>query len=214
MPELCRYPWVSLMTGTITRNFLNTYFAERGLPFAPAIELATTDLILPAIEHNLGIGFLPPEFVRGALDMGSVFQIHFPDEMPHRRIFKVLRQRHFENLCWNISVTYKKAFSYSIRKAKPVLCFARIAKAILGGITLHNSIFLFHKKTPLQEQNSCGGVVFLTKLAAYRKGLFILWSVPFPIANFFKILTILSDILLMLNKLVVHLLDEVGTTVC
>ena len=86
LPELCRYPWVSLMTGTITRNFLNTYFAERGLPFAPAIELATTDLILPAIEHNLGIGFLPPEFVRGALDMGSVFQIHFPDEMPHRRI--------------------------------------------------------------------------------------------------------------------------------
>ena len=120
----------------------------------------------------------------------------------------VTRQRHFENLCWNISVTYKKAFSYSIRKAKPVLCFARIAKAILGGITLHNSIFLFHKKTPLQEQNSCGGVVFLTKLAAYRKGLFILWSVPFPIANFFKILTILSDILLMLNKLVVHLLDQ------
>ena len=86
LPELCRYPWVSLMTGTITRNFLNTYFAERGLPFAPAIELATTDLILPAIEHNLGIGFLPPEFVRGALDIGSVFQIHFPDEMPHRRI--------------------------------------------------------------------------------------------------------------------------------
>ena len=68
LPELCRYPWVSLMTGTITRNFLKT------------------DLILPAIEHNLGIGFLPPEFVRGALDMGSVFQIHFPDEMPHRRI--------------------------------------------------------------------------------------------------------------------------------
>ena len=99
-------------------------------------------------------------------------------------ILKVLRQRHFENLCWNISVNYKK------------------------------SIFLFHKKTPLQEQNSCRGVVFLTKLAAYRKGLFILWSVPFPIANFFKILTILSDILLMLNKLVVHLLDEVGTTVC
>ena len=79
-------------------------------------------------------------------------------------ILKVLRQRHFENLCWNISVTYKKAFSYSIRKAKPVLCFARIAKAILGGITLHNSIFLFHKKTPLQEQNSCGGVVFLNEI--------------------------------------------------
>lgn len=89
LTELCQYPWVSLTSGTVTRNFLNTYFAERGLPFAPAIELATTDLILPAIEHNLGIGFLPPEFVKGALDTGSVFQIHFPDNMPHRRISMV-----------------------------------------------------------------------------------------------------------------------------
>lgn len=89
LTELCKYPWVSLTSGTITRNFLNTYFAERGLPFLPAIELTTTDLILSAIEHNLGIGFLPPEFVKGALDTGSVFQIHFPDKMPHRRISMV-----------------------------------------------------------------------------------------------------------------------------
>lgn len=158
------------MTGTITRNFLNTYFAERGLPFAPAIELATTDLILPAIEHNLGIGFLPPEFVRGALDMGSVFQIHFPDEMPHRRI-SLVYDTESSKYCGNdISKIYAGTFQSLIKKA-----------------------FSYSAKTPLQEQNSCGGVVFLTKLAAYRKELFILWSVPFPIANFFKILTILSD---------------------
>ena len=29
------------------------------------------------------------------------------------------------------------------KKAKPALCFARIAKAILGDVTLHNSNFLF-----------------------------------------------------------------------
>ena len=32
------------------------------------------------------------------------------------------------------------------KKAKPALCFARIAKAILGGTTLHNSNFLLNKK--------------------------------------------------------------------
>ena len=53
---------------------MNTYFAKQGLPFKPAIELATTDLILPAIEHNLGIGFLPPEFARQALEAGTVFR--------------------------------------------------------------------------------------------------------------------------------------------
>ena len=34
----------------------------------------------------------------------------------------------------------------SAKKAKPALCFARIANAILGEVTLHNSSFLSSKK--------------------------------------------------------------------
>ena len=34
------------------------------------------------------------------------------------------------------------------KKAKPALCFARIAKAILGDVTLHNSNFLLIKENP------------------------------------------------------------------
>ena len=36
----------------------------------------------------------------------------------------------------------------SAKKAKPALCFARIAKAILGDVTLHNSNFLLIKENP------------------------------------------------------------------
>lgn len=86
LAELSDSPWVSLTSEAITRIFLNTYFAKQGLLFEPAIELATTNLILPAIEHNLGIGFLPPEFAKEALDTGSVLRIHIPDELPHRTI--------------------------------------------------------------------------------------------------------------------------------
>ncbi len=86
LADLSDYPWVSLTSEAITRIFLNTYFAKQGLLFEPAIELATTDLILPAIEHNLGIGFLPPEFAKEALDTGSVLRIHIPGELPHRTI--------------------------------------------------------------------------------------------------------------------------------
>jgi hypothetical protein len=39
-----------------------------------------------------------------------------------------------------------------IKKAKPALCFARIAKAILGSITLHNSNFLLNKRKQLLPQ--------------------------------------------------------------
>ena len=84
--ELCHYPWVSLTSDTITRIFLDSYFAKRGLPFEPAVEFATTDLLLSAIEHNLGIGFLPPEFVKEAMMSGNVFQIEILDEMPDRSV--------------------------------------------------------------------------------------------------------------------------------
>ena len=39
------------------------------------MELATTDMILPAVRHNLGIGFIPPEFAKDDLESGEVFEI-------------------------------------------------------------------------------------------------------------------------------------------
>ena len=60
--QLSKYPWISLTSEAITRKFLNQYFEKNGLKFEPDIELATTDMILPAVRHNLGIGFIPPEF--------------------------------------------------------------------------------------------------------------------------------------------------------
>ena len=89
LTELSAYPWVSLTQDAISRKFLNTYFAEHGLLFSPAVELGTTDLILSAIEHNLGIGFLPPEFARQALRAGTVGKIMIPEEMPSRRVLLV-----------------------------------------------------------------------------------------------------------------------------
>ena len=60
--ELADCPWISHTSGSITRDFFNQYFQEHGLSFQPDIELATTDMILPAVRHNLGIGFIPAEF--------------------------------------------------------------------------------------------------------------------------------------------------------
>ena len=41
----------------------------------PDIEVATADLILPMVEKNLGIGFLPYELAEQALEEGRVFEI-------------------------------------------------------------------------------------------------------------------------------------------
>ena len=68
----------------MARNFLNHYFSEQGLTFDPDIELATTDMILPAVRHNLGIGFIPAEFAAEDIRQGSLFEIAIEEKLPER----------------------------------------------------------------------------------------------------------------------------------
>lgn len=89
LKELVTYPWISLTSETITRRFLNEYFEKYSLSFAPDMELATTDMILPAVRHNLGIGFIPAEFAESDLKAGQVFEIKVKEKLPERNIILI-----------------------------------------------------------------------------------------------------------------------------
>ena len=89
LKELVSYPWISLTADTITRRFLNEYFEKNGLTFAPDMELATTDMILPAVRHNLGLGFIPAEFADAELKSGQVFEIKVKEKLPERNIILI-----------------------------------------------------------------------------------------------------------------------------
>ena len=89
LKELVSYPWISLTAETITRRFLNEYFEKNGLTFAPDMELATTDMILPAVRYNLGLGFIPAEFADAELKSGQVFEIKVKEKLPERNIILI-----------------------------------------------------------------------------------------------------------------------------
>ena len=86
LEELSAYPWISLTSEALTRKFLNNYFADHGLP---DMELATTDLILPAVRHNLGIGFVPEEFAEEEKKAENVFEIEVEEKLPTRNIILI-----------------------------------------------------------------------------------------------------------------------------
>ena len=89
LKELVSYTWISLTAETITRRFLNEYFEKNGLTFTPDMELATTDMILPAVRHNLGLGFIPAEFAASELKSGQVFEIKVKEKLPERNIILI-----------------------------------------------------------------------------------------------------------------------------
>lgn len=84
--ELTQYPFVCFSKGTCSREFIENFFTSNGLPLDAAIESATSDLILPMIKHNLGIGYIPENIALNALSSGDVFEINVIEKIPERDI--------------------------------------------------------------------------------------------------------------------------------
>lgn len=98
LKELVSYPWISLTAETITRRFLNEYFEKNSLTFTPDMELATTDMILPAVRHNLGLGFIPAEFADSELKSGQVFEIKVKEKLPERNIILIYDMKYPQSI--------------------------------------------------------------------------------------------------------------------
>ena len=86
--ELLSYPMISLGTQTKSFELYSEFFADQGLRYQPETEAATADQILPMVKADLGIGFIPKEFLAG-VDGVSVIQTEKP--LPEREIRIVKR---------------------------------------------------------------------------------------------------------------------------
>ena len=89
LEDIASLPFISLDENSSTRELYNSFFLEQGLSFAPDMETATTDQMLPLITHNLGIGFYPKKMAELALTKGDVYQIPLEEKLPLRRIYLV-----------------------------------------------------------------------------------------------------------------------------
>lgn len=102
--RLAEFPYVSLCGGTATRAFFDAVFERGGIIIRPDIEVATTDMILPMVRNNMGLGFVPEPMVKSA-DEISIIQT--AEEIPRRSINIVYRKnivkspaaRTFFNFC-------------------------------------------------------------------------------------------------------------------
>lgn len=90
LTELSQFPLISLTKNTGTRELYTQYFLNHGLPFQPELEAATTDQLLPMIEHNLGIGFYPEELASDSLTRKQSWQIRLFEPVPEREVCLII----------------------------------------------------------------------------------------------------------------------------
>ena len=89
LEELTEFPLISLGKDTKSYEFYSAWFAAHGLSYEPDIEAFTADQILPMVEADLGVGFVPEEFLRDGTD---VCKINLKDKIPARSIVMIKRK--------------------------------------------------------------------------------------------------------------------------
>lgn len=89
LSEMLDYPIISLGPDTKSFAFYSDFFTDHGLPFHPAIEAFTADQILPMVEADLGVGFVPNEFLESE---SRVCRIDLKEQIPERQVVLIKRK--------------------------------------------------------------------------------------------------------------------------
>ncbi|MBQ7976076.1 MAG: LysR family transcriptional regulator [Clostridia bacterium] len=95
--NLIKYPIISLEKKSSTYDFYSKLFIANGCEFSPEIEVATADQIIPLVQHNLGIGFVPKEFVSYKTENG-IYTLDLDFKIPSRDICLVKKRQKFLSL--------------------------------------------------------------------------------------------------------------------
>lgn len=86
LKELRTYPLIGLGSGTATHTFYKSLFIEHQTDLELDMEVATSDLILPLIQNNLGIGFVAKTLAAPLLQERKLVQIELDINVPKREI--------------------------------------------------------------------------------------------------------------------------------
>ena len=84
--DMKKYPWVGLGRGSATYELYKDFFIEHRVDMEPDMEVATSDLLLPLIENNLGIGFVPEKLAFPLLKERKLVRIPVNCRIPKRSI--------------------------------------------------------------------------------------------------------------------------------
>ncbi|GGN51106.1 MULTISPECIES: LysR family transcriptional regulator [Oceanobacillus] len=84
--HLMELPLISFEKNTVSRDYVDAFFKERGYELSPVFELGSYDLIMDFAKGNLGISCVVREFSREYLNRGIVHEVLLEEEIPSRYI--------------------------------------------------------------------------------------------------------------------------------
>ena len=91
LEELTKHCIVSLNKTSKTYEYYRKIFGKYGLEFLPDIEVSTSNQILPIVQNNLGIGFIPASFAEKEIANSEVFRLETEETIAPREVCLIKR---------------------------------------------------------------------------------------------------------------------------
>lgn len=86
LEDFQKYPWIGLGSQTSSYRLYKDFFTKHNIDIDPDMEVETSGLMLPMIENNLGIGFVPETLAVPLLKQKKLVNIRIDCDMPTHSI--------------------------------------------------------------------------------------------------------------------------------
>lgn len=108
LKDLRKHSLIGLGRESATYRLYKDFFIEHGVDYEPDMEVATSDLMLPLIENNFGIGFVPEALALPLLEQGKLVQMQINCRLPKRSIQMIADKGRGKSLAANTLYKYLK----------------------------------------------------------------------------------------------------------
>ena len=91
--EIIQYPMIMLGKDTMTYAFFSQFYFNHKLELSSEFEVATMDQVLPLVQHNLGLGYLPYSYAKEYIEKKEIVSIPLKETIPMRKVVLIEDKR-------------------------------------------------------------------------------------------------------------------------
>ena len=93
--KLVNYPFIFLNKEMQFREHIENFLNKYGVKIKPVYEIDSSSMLIPLVENDCGLTFIPEESAETSINNGKCFKVNLIEEMPVRHISFASRKNSF-----------------------------------------------------------------------------------------------------------------------
>ena len=105
LKSLTKYPFILLNKEMQFRQYVNDYLSKNNIRLKPTYEVDSSSTLLPMVENNYGLTFLPDVMAEESIKEGRCFKVELEETFPSRYVsFAIRKDASYSSIIYDIKV--------------------------------------------------------------------------------------------------------------